>query len=171
MMTALTSPDLSVDSDQLTPSSSSEVSSEENEGDSSSKRVHPARRPLSLTGAARRALRAQGHHLKPVVQIGQAGLSEGVIEATKVALDQHELIKVSINGESPTERKSGAEQLAEATGAHVAQVIGRVIMLYRERERKEGTKVVTAQSTNAKSKAQQGKTKRTSKKSPKKGKR
>ena len=66
------------------------------------------------------------------MQIGQAGLSDGVIEATKVALEQHELIKVSINGESPTERKSGAEALAQATGSHVAQVIGRVILLYRK---------------------------------------
>ena len=88
--------------------------------------------PETITPAQRRQLRAQGHHLKPVVQIGQAGLSDGVIEATKVALEQHELIKVSINGESPTERKSGAEALAQATGSHVAQVIGRVILLYRK---------------------------------------
>ena len=96
----------------------------------------PVLRPSMMTAAERRQLRAQGHHLKPVVQIGQAGLTEGVILATQVALEQHELLKVSINGESPTERKSGAEALAKATGSHVIQVIGRVILLYRLREQK-----------------------------------
>ena len=95
----------------------------------------PPLRPTSVASAQKRQLRAQGHHLKPIVQIGQAGLSDGVIEATKVALEQHELIKVSINGESPTERKSGAQELAKATGAHVVQVIGRVIVLYRQNEK------------------------------------
>ena len=57
----------------------------------------PVLRPSMMTATERRQLRAQGHHLKPVVQIGQAGLTEGVIQATQVALEQHELIKVSIN--------------------------------------------------------------------------
>ena len=92
-------------------------------------------RPISITSSERRKLRAKGHHLKPVVQIGQGGMSEGVIQATQVALEQHELIKVSINGESPTERKSGAEDLGKATGSHVVQVIGRVILLYRLRKK------------------------------------
>lgn len=87
--------------------------------------------PESITSAQRRQLRAHAHSLRPVVQIGQAGLSEGVINATKEALEQHELIKVSINGEAPTERKQGAQDLAVHVGAHVIQVIGRVIILYR----------------------------------------
>lgn len=95
----------------------------------------PKQRPNEINNAFRRSLKARGHHLKPVVQIGQGGISPGVIEATQVALEQHELIKISINGESPTERKSGAEVLAKATGAHIVQVIGRVILLYRESER------------------------------------
>ena len=112
----------------------------------------PCLRPNTMTSAERRQLRAQGHHLKPVVQIGQAGLSEGVIMATQVALEQHELLKVSINGESPTERKSGAEALAKATGSHVIQVIGRVILLYRLREQKSAKAKSTSHSKTKKSK-------------------
>ena len=93
----------------------------------------PKRHPLELTSAQRRSLRSSAHGLKAIVQVGKDGLSQGVIEATKVALEQHELVKVSINGESPTERKSGADQLAYAAGAHVIQVIGRVLVLYRQR--------------------------------------
>ncbi len=90
--------------------------------------------PKSLSKDQARGLKALAHHLRPVVQIGQNGMTEGVVEATKVALEQHELIKVSINSESPTERREGGAELAEHTGAHLLQVIGRVIILYRQRE-------------------------------------
>jgi RNA-binding protein len=89
--------------------------------------------PIALTGAQRRALRALGHHLKPVVQIGQHGISAGVIEATERALVQHELIKISIGRDAPVERKEAPAALGEATGSHVAQVIGRTALLYRRR--------------------------------------
>lgn len=107
-------------------------SDQESPSSPSSSQQLPVLRPASMTSSERRQFRAQGHHLKAIVQIGQAGLSEGVIQATKEALEQHELIKVSINGESPTERKSGAQELALATGSHLIQVIGRVILLYRK---------------------------------------
>jgi RNA-binding protein len=89
-----------------------------------------------LTGAERRALRALGHHLKAIIQIGQKGVTPALIEAVEVALSQHALLKLSINSESPTERKEGAEALAKATKSHVAQVIGRTILLYRDDERR-----------------------------------
>ena len=91
--------------------------------------------PTPLSGAEKRFLRSLAHILRPVVQIGKDGLSEGVIQATLAALEQHELIKVSINGESPTERKSGAASLSASTGSHVVQVIGRVLILYRQHEK------------------------------------
>ena len=108
----------------------------------------PALKPVKISSARRRSLRARAHHLRPVVQIGQAGLTEGVIAAVQVALDQHELIKVSINGESPTERKSGAIELGKATGAHVVQVIGRVIILFREAQRAKAKQSKPASSTS-----------------------
>lgn len=119
----------------------------------------PVLRPSAMTSAERRQFRAQGHHLKPIVQIGQAGLSEGVIQATQVALEQHELIKVSINGESPTERKSGAEALAKATGSHVIQVIGRVILLYRLTEKPKALEKAFTPLKTPKTKANQAKKK------------
>jgi RNA-binding protein len=93
----------------------------------------PPKSPRTLTGAQRRALRAQGHHLKPVVQVGHAGVSEGVVAATLDALETHELIKVSVSTEAPDDRKQTPQDLADATGSHVAQVIGRTALLYRRR--------------------------------------
>ena len=88
-----------------------------------------------LTGKQRRKLRALGHHLQPVVQIGQAGVTDAVVKATLQALEDHELIKVKI-GEGPVDRHEASEQLAAATGAHLAQLLGRTALLFKKREKK-----------------------------------
>lgn len=92
---------------------------------------------MPLTGSQRRALRALGHHLVPVVQVGQAGITEGVIGAVHQALETHELIKVKVQ---PEERREAAEQLAQATGSELAQLLGRTVLLYRPR--KDDPKIV-----------------------------
>ena len=86
----------------------------------------------TLSGKDRRALRALGHHLKPIVQIGQGGITPGLIEAVGEALADHELIKVKVLEGAPLERDEAADELAEALGAEVAQTLGRTILLYRE---------------------------------------
>lgn len=83
-----------------------------------------------LTGKQRRALRALGHHLEPVVIVGGSGVTDGVISAVDQALKDHELIKVKIH-EGPEDRKEAAEKLAEGTGSALAQVLGRTALLYR----------------------------------------
>ena len=85
----------------------------------------------SITGKQRRHLRALGHHLDPVVQVGKQGITEGVTAAVNSALDEHELVKVRLGTECPDDRKDIAESLAGALSAHVAQELGRTILLYR----------------------------------------
>lgn len=87
----------------------------------------------ALTGKQRRHLRALGHHLKPVVIIGDKGITEEVVEATAQALKDHELIKVKIN-EGPQDRHEASAALAEATHAQLAQLIGRTALLFRARK-------------------------------------
>lgn len=86
-----------------------------------------------MTGKQRRFLRALGHHLSPVVQIGHDGVSEALVKAAREQLEAHELIKVKI-GEG--DRHEAADLLAEKTGAEVAQVLGRTALLYRRRKDK-----------------------------------
>jgi RNA-binding protein len=88
---------------------------------------------LPLTGKQRRALRALGHHLEPVVLVGQNGITDGVVAAVDQALHDHELIKVKIN-EGPEDRKEAAQRLAEATGAELAQLLGRTALLFKKRD-------------------------------------
>lgn len=86
---------------------------------------------MNLTGKQRRHLRALGHDLDPVVQLGKLGLTEAVTAAVDAALEQHELVKVRLGTECPDDRHDVAERLAPALSAEVAQVLGRTILLYR----------------------------------------
>lgn len=94
----------------------------------------PAPRPASLTGSQKRRLRGLGHELSPTVRIGKAGLTENVVKATRHALQDHELIKIAMTNDCPINRKVAPHQLATLTGSHVAQIIGRTALLYRERK-------------------------------------
>jgi RNA-binding protein len=86
---------------------------------------------MELKGADRHALRALGHGLKPVVQIGKDGVSERLLAAIDEQLGASELIKVRVLETCPLDRHEAAEELAEKSGAAVAQVLGRTILLFR----------------------------------------
>jgi RNA-binding protein len=88
---------------------------------------------MPLTGKQRRALRALGHHLKAVLQIGHAGVTPGLLAALEQALHDHELVKVRLLETSPEPRADVAVALAAASGSEVAQVLGRTVLLYKPR--------------------------------------
>ena len=86
-----------------------------------------------MTGKERAAFRAQANSLEPLFHIGKSGMNEGVIRQTDDALRARELIKVKVLLESsPITPRQAADELAAAVGADVIQVIGGVIVLYRE---------------------------------------
>lgn len=94
---------------------------------------------MQLTGKQNRYLRGLGHHLKPVVYVGKEEVNEAVIAATEEALTAHELIKVKLQEGCLSDRKNVAAELADATGAAVAQLLGKVILLYRPSEERKIT--------------------------------
>lgn len=96
---------------------------------------------MPLTGAAARQLRALAHHLDPVVQVGKGGVTRAVVAQVEGALRDHELIKVKIGTEAPTDRKIAAGQLASQTASDVVQVIGRTVILYKPHPKKPTIKV------------------------------
>ena len=77
-------------------------------------------------------LKAQAHHLKPVVMIGTKGLTPAVIDETHLALQAHELIKVKINGMEKEDRHAAAQALTEAVQADLVQIIGNTAILWRK---------------------------------------
>lgn len=93
--------------------------------------ISPKKRALMPSSRLRRALRAAGHHLHPIVQVGKEGVSEAVLRQLDQALIDHELVKVKIGTETPEDRFEAAEALGTGTSALVAQVLGRTMLVYR----------------------------------------
>ena len=86
---------------------------------------------MELTQNQRRFLRGRAHDLKPVILIGNAGLTEAVALETARALEDHELIKVKGRGGGREARDSVFEDLARRTGSALVHCIGHVAVLYR----------------------------------------
>lgn len=84
-----------------------------------------------LNGKQVQKLRALGHGLDPIVQIGKEGLTDGVTKALDGALESHELVKVKLGSSAPEDRHDAAEALAKRTRSQLVQVLGKVILLYR----------------------------------------
>ena len=89
----------------------------------------PAAPVPPLRGAQRKWLRAKAHPLRPVVQVGERGVSPAVIQAVEAALADHELVKIRLL--EPPDKKAMAEQLAAATGSHLCGLVGHTVILYR----------------------------------------
>jgi RNA-binding protein len=90
------------------------------------------KRSLMPSGPLRKRLRAAGHHLPAIVQVGKEGVSEALLRQLGQALRDHELVKVRVGSESPEDRFEAAERLAAGAGAQVAQILGRTLLLYRK---------------------------------------
>jgi RNA-binding protein len=88
---------------------------------------------MDLTERQRRYLRGLAHPLKPLVMIGDSGLTEGVAKETARALHDHELIKVRVRGAEREQRDALLADLAQRTGSTLIHRIGHVAVLYRRR--------------------------------------
>jgi putative YhbY family RNA-binding protein len=84
-----------------------------------------------LTPAERSELRAEAHALKPVVIIGEAGLTPSVIKEISSSLDSHGLIKVRVFGDDREMRKEIYDNICTELQAHPVQMIGKLLVIYR----------------------------------------
>lgn len=82
-----------------------------------------------LDSTQRRHLRSLAHPLKPIVFVGEAGISPAVAKALDEALGAHELVKVRLR--QPGDKKAAARELAEVSGAALCGVVGHTVVLYR----------------------------------------
>jgi len=77
------------------------------------------------------------HSLKPVVLIGNNGLTEAVVAEIDYALNHHELIKVKINTEDRETKALIVEAICRETDATKIQVIGKTLVIYRQSPEKK----------------------------------
>ncbi len=85
-----------------------------------------------LTGKQKRFLRAQAHHLDPIFQVGKGGVAENMLKQINEALEARELVKISVLQNCEDDKQTVAEQLQVGTNAQIVQIIGHVIVLYKQ---------------------------------------
>ncbi len=93
---------------------------------------------MDLNKSSIRSLRAESHRLKlkPVVMIGQNGLSDNVHQEIDSALSHHELIKIRVPGLDSSDKKQLINLIAEQHSATIIQTIGHIAVLFRANKEK-----------------------------------
>jgi len=85
-----------------------------------------------LTPRQRAHLRSLAHSLKPVTQIGKDGVTDAVANTVEGTFTSRELVKVKVLDTAPQAvAATGANLARRIDGAHLVQVIGRTLVLYR----------------------------------------
>ncbi|MGD8912234.1 MAG: ribosome assembly RNA-binding protein YhbY [Candidatus Thiodiazotropha sp.] len=97
---------------------------------------------MPLTTVQIRALKKLAHNLKPVVIVGQHGLSENVLNEIDTTLNTHELIKVKLAGADKQDRKALSSDILEHLSAELVQIIGRVAIFYRPNPKKKKNRII-----------------------------
>lgn len=77
-------------------------------------------------------LKKSAHHLKPIILIGQKGLTEAVIAETDIALNIHECIKIKITGWEKDDRNEIIHKICENLQAEYIHSIGHIFVIYRK---------------------------------------
>ncbi len=88
---------------------------------------------MALSEKQKKHLRRLAHPLNPVVMLGNAGLTDGVVNELERALTDHELVKVSARVGDRAAREAALATLAERTMSELVQRVGHVGVFYRPR--------------------------------------
>ena len=89
--------------------------------------------PVTLTARERQKLKARAHALEPVVQVGQAGVTDQVAKELDRALAAHELIKVKVTAADRDAREELCDDILVRADAAEVQRVGKVLVIYRPR--------------------------------------
>jgi putative YhbY family RNA-binding protein len=87
----------------------------------------------ALSPAQRKALRAEAHHLDPVVTIGDAGLTDAVLAEADRALAAHGLIKIRVHGDDRAQRLEMLDTICARLGCAPVQTIGKLLVVWRQK--------------------------------------
>lgn len=89
---------------------------------------------MELSEKQKKHLRRLAHPMSPIVMLGNAGLTDGVVNELDRALTDHELVKVSARAGDRAARNEALAMLASRTSAQLVQRVGHVGVFYRRRQ-------------------------------------
>lgn len=91
---------------------------------------------MKITKTQQKFLRNKVHHLKPVIWIGQNGLTENVTVEIETALDHHELIKIKLQPGDKAVRDKTIKDICQTTRSVNIQRIGNIVSIYRRNDKR-----------------------------------
>jgi len=94
------------------------------------------KKPQVLDKVTIKYLRSLAHALKPVVRLGQNGLTDAVTKELDGALTHHELVKVKLSESEKEARTEQLNTLCDSVGASCVQQIGHTATLFRRNQKK-----------------------------------
>jgi RNA-binding protein len=95
-----------------------------------------------LSESQKKHLRGLGHSLKPVIMVGEAGLTPSLLAEFETTLAHHELIKVRVRVGDRQHRDGLISELCTTAGADLVQRIGNMALLYRANPKKKKNRIL-----------------------------
>jgi RNA-binding protein len=86
---------------------------------------------------SRSELKSRAKMLKPILRLGKNGLNESVVLELKKQLKKRKLVKIRLLKSYPDDKKSASSGLEKETGAEVIDMIGNVIVLFKDPSNKK----------------------------------
>jgi RNA-binding protein len=95
-----------------------------------------------LEGFQKKYLKGLAHHLKPVVFIGQNGVTLNLIDTINQAFEKHELIKIKfVDYKEKDSKNSISETIVKETDSYFVGLIGNTLILYRQSKNQKNRKI------------------------------
>ncbi len=91
---------------------------------------------MNLFESQKKFLRGLGHQLKPVILVGDAGLTESLLTEFCSTIEHHELIKVRVRAGDRETRDNIISDLCKRGSAELVTRIGNVALVYRRNDEK-----------------------------------
>jgi RNA-binding protein len=91
---------------------------------------------MQLTEPQKKFLRREAHALKPVVTVGDKGITRALLDEVELAIEYHELIKIRIRANDRKQRDAAIGAIITASHATLLSRIGNVAAIYRPRKKK-----------------------------------
>ena len=82
--------------------------------------------------AQKKYLRKLGHQLRPVIFIGNSGLSESVLTELSSTINHHELIKIKIKASNRIIRDQIIDEICKKTATQLVTQIGGIALIYKK---------------------------------------
>ena len=86
---------------------------------------------MKLTNNQKKYLRSLAHDLRPIVMVGQQGLSDAVLAELESTMTNHELLKIKVRANDREEKQQIVDKILNFSKAALVQVIGGVLVIYR----------------------------------------